>query len=139
MINFTHFSKCAWRAWHSSSKQPEHKSTRRNPVGKRTNHFKGSVEVKKSVTLLFRRGRRKKEGREKRESERDIVAWFSHIFARRCGKTIFTHIFLVNPGVIILIKKMLNIFSKLKRNIVIYITREIKPSFYYPCVPVEKI
>jgi hypothetical protein len=38
-------------------------------------------------------------------------------------KTIFTHIFLVNPGVIILIKKMLNIFSKLKRNniyIIIY-------------------
>ena len=68
MINFTHFSKCAW---HSSSKQPEHKSTRRNPVGKRTNHFKGSVEVKKSVTLLFRRGRRKKEGRERERSERE--------------------------------------------------------------------
>ena len=114
MINFTHFSKCAW---HSSSKQPEHKSTRRNPVGKRTNHLKGSVEVKKSVVpTLLRRGR-KKEGRESEKAkEQDIVARFSHIFARRCGKTIFTHIFLVNPGVIILIKKMLNIFSKLKRN-----------------------
>jgi hypothetical protein len=112
-MNFTHFSKCAW---HSSSKQPEHKSTRWNPVGKRINHLKGSVEVKKSVvpTLLLRRGR-KKEGRGRSE---DIVAWFSHIFARRRGKTIFTHIFLVNPGVIILIKKMLNIFSKLKRNII---------------------
>ena len=66
MINFTHFSKCAW---HSSSKQPEHKSTRRNPVGKRTNHFKGSVEVKKSVTII--------EGEEeerRKKDEKDIVA-----------------------------------------------------------------
>ena len=49
---------------------------RRNPVGKRMNHLKGSVEVKKSVvpTLLLRRGR-KKEGRgSEKAKEQDIVA-----------------------------------------------------------------
>ena len=52
-----------------------------------------------------------KEGRESEKAkEQEIVASFSHIFALRCGKTIFTHIFLVNPGVIILIKKNVNIF-----------------------------
>ena len=72
--------------------------------------------MKKSVvpTLLLRRGR-KKEGRESEKAkEQDIVARFSHIFAGRCGKTIFTHIFLVNPGVIILIKKNVKHFFEVE-------------------------
>jgi hypothetical protein len=118
MIIFTHFSKCAWhsssRNYKSTYRCMKEVKTRRNPVRLRTSyHLKGSLEVKKSVVIIKKN--KEIDGREK-EKETDIVAWFSHIFARRCGKPIFTHLFLVHPGIIILIKKMLNIFSFMKRN-----------------------
>ena len=65
--------------------------TRRNPVGKRMNHKKGSVEVKKSVvpTLLMRRGR-KKEGRE---SENKILLRDFLIFSHGGAEKLFSLIF----------------------------------------------
>ena len=75
--------------------------------------------MKKSVVIIKKNKEivamdEKEKRRRKRKKE--IVARFSHIFARRCGKPIFTYLFLVHPGIIILIKKMLNIFSFIKHN-----------------------
>ena len=104
MIIFTHFSKCACHCSSRNNKSTnrclKEVKTRRNPVGLRTYHLKGSLEVKKSVEIIKKNKEivamdEKKKSEEKEIRSRCVI--FSY-FRTEMRKTHFHSFVFSSPG-----------------------------------------
>jgi hypothetical protein len=95
MINFTHFSKCAWRAWHSSSKQPEQIDSTTKSCRETNESFerKRGGEKVSGTHLIIEERKKEGRGRETRKRKNKISLRDFLIFSHGGAEKLFSLIF----------------------------------------------